>query len=398
MTDSIQNQAKKIQERLVEWRRHFHQHPEIGLEVPETAGFIQQELTKLGLEVRAGVGGHGVVATITGDKPGKCIAIRSDMDALPIREDTGLSFASQTEGRMHACGHDAHMAMALGAASLLSRNKGEIAGSVKFLFQPAEEGPGGAKPMIEDGALENPKVDAVIGLHTGSIWKDAEPGDVYVSRGPMMACLDRVDIKIKGKGGHGAMPHETVDAISIASQVLSNLQTIVSRETSPSDPAVITIGKMSGGVAFNVIAEEVVLEGTVRAMNQELREFLDERIEAIVKGITTASRGSYEYKYTYGYPPLVNDASFTEEFEKVAKEIVGPEKVKPIPVPTMGGEDMAYFLQAAPGTFFFLAGSNREKGQVYPHHHSKFDIDEDMLYLGPALFSAMAVRWLIDHA
>jgi len=358
--DSIKEKAKTLQNELVEWRRHFHRNPEVGLEVPETAAYVTNQLKKMGFQVRTGVGGHGVVGLLKGYLPGKTIAIRSDMDALPIKEETGLPFASEVEGMMHACGHDAHMAMALGSAKILSENRDKIRGNVKFLFQPAEEGPGGARPMIEGGALENPKVDAIIGLHTGSIWKGASPGDVYISYGPMMACMDRIDVTIKGKGGHGAMPHLTVDAISMASHVISALQTIISREINPINSAVITIGKIKGGSACNIIPEEVTFEGTVRAFTQEHREFLDKRIEEIIRGVTSAMRGGYEYLYPYGYPPLVNDPGFTEQFAEVAKEAIDPDKVKEIPEPSMVGEDMAYFLKEVPGTFFFLERENRD--------------------------------------
>lgn len=356
----IKERARKLQKELVEWRRHFHKNPEVGLEVPKTAAYLANQLKEMGLQVRTGVGGHGVVGVLKGDLSGKTIAVRSDMDALPIKEETGLPFASEVEGMMHACGHDAHMAMALGSAKILSENRDKIRGNVKFLFQPAEEGPGGARPMIEGGALENPKVDAIIGLHTGSIWKGASPGDVYISYGPMMACMDRIDVTIKGKGGHGAMPHLTVDAISMASHVISALQTIISREINPINSAVITIGKIKGGSACNIIPEEVTFEGTVRAFTQEHREFLDKRIEEIIRGVTSAMRGGYEYLYPYGYPPLVNDPGFTEQFAEVTKEAIDPDKVKEIPEPSMVGEDMAYFLKEVPGTFFFLERENRD--------------------------------------
>ena len=392
--EPIKKEARGIQKQLVKWRRYLHQHPETGAEVPETAAFVARRLRAMGLEVRTGVGGHGVVATLRGKKPGKTLAIRSDMDGLLVREETGLAFASKNEGRMHACGHDAHMAMTLGAAQVLSRHRGELSGNVKFLFQPAEEGPGGAKPMIRDGALKNPKVDAVIGMHIGSVWTEAKIGQVYVSHGPMLAAMDRIDVKIKGKGGHGAVPHRAVDPVSMACQVVTALQTIVSREVNPVEPAVVTIGKIAGGSAYNVIPGEVALEGTVRVLKQELREFLNRRIEGIIRGVTAAMRGEYEYRYTYGYPPVTNDARFTEEFAEVAREIVGPRNVKEIPEPSMCGEDMAYFLNAAPGTYFFLAGCNRRKGQVHPHHHSRFDVDEEVFWKGTALLSAMALRWL----
>jgi amidohydrolase len=392
--DNLKEEARKIHKQIVEWRRHLHQHPEVGLEVPETEKFVAERLREMGLEVRTGVGGHGVVAVLKGAKPGKTIAVRSDMDALDVKEETGLPFASKVEGKMHACGHDAHMAMALGAAKLLSVRSSELSGNVKFIFQPAEEGPGGAKPMIEDGALENPKVDAIIGLHTGCIWDFQKPGEVYVGYGSMMASLDRIDVTIKGKGAHGAMPQKSVDAVSVAAHAISTVQTVVSREISPLDPAVVTIGKIHGGTAYNIIAEEVSFEGTVRSLKQDVREFLDKRIGEIIKGVASSMRAEAKYTYTYGYPPLVNDADFTKRFAEVAQEVVGPELVKEIAEPTMGGEDMAYFLNEVPGTFFFLAGSKEVDGQVYPHHNSKFDIDEDILWEGALLESAAVIDYL----
>lgn len=394
--DDLKKGAEKLQEKLVEWRRHFHQNPEIGLEVPETESFVAERLREMGLEVRTGVGGHGVVAVLKGTKPGPVIAIRSDMDALNVKEETGLPFASKREGKMHACGHDAHMAMALGAAKLLSENTSELSGSVKFLFQPAEEGPGGAKPMIKDGALESPKVDAVIGLHTGGIWDFQKTGEVYVSYGRMMACLDRIDVTIRGKGAHGAMPHKSVDAVSAASHAISTVQTVVSREVSPLDSAVVTVGKIQGGTAYNIIAQEVSFEGTVRALKNEMRECLDRRIGGIIRGVASGMRAEVNYLYSYGYPPLSNDAEFTKRFAEVAKEAVGEDLVKEIPEPTMVGEDMAYFLNQVPGTFFFLAGSREVDGQIHPHHNSKFDIDENILWEGSLLESAAAIDYLSD--
>ncbi len=267
------------------------------------------------------MGGHGVVALLRGKRPGKTIAIRADMDALPISEETGLPFSSKIEGRMHACGHDAHMAMALGAAKLLSRHRGELAGNVKFLFQPAEEGPGGAKPMIEDGALENPKVDAIIGLHTGCIWKSDKPGEVYVSHGPMMACLDRIDVTVKDKGG--TWRHAPSGCRCHCHCLLCDLYAspIIIRELRPVEPAVVNIGKIEGGTAYNIISSDVRFCGTVRALKQELRGFLNKRIYGIHKGIVQGMRGELEYLYTYGYPPLINDAEFTDRFARVAKRL-----------------------------------------------------------------------------
>ncbi len=392
--DILKERAKNLQGQLVEWRRHFHQYPEVGLELPETEKFVAERLREMGLEVRTGVGGHGVVAVLKGSKPGPTIAIRADMDALNIKEEAGLPFASKIEGRMHACGHDAHMAIALGAAKLLSKITSEVAGNIKFIFQPAEEGPGGAKPMIEDGALENPKVDAIIGLHIGCLWDYGKTGEVYVSYGPMMACLDRIDVTIEGKGAHGAMPHKSVDSISVASHAISAVQTVVSREVDPLEPVVVTIGKIQGGTAYNIISQEVAFEGTVRALKQDVRELLDERIGGIIKGVASGMRAEVEYTYTYGYPPLANDPDLTKRFAEVASEAVGKDMVKEIPKPSMVGEDMAYFLKEVPGTFFFLAGCKDVNGKVYPHHNSKFDIDENVLWEGTLLLSAMAMDYL----
>jgi amidohydrolase len=386
--------AREIQPQLIAWRRDLHQMPEPGLATPDTAAYVAEQLRRLGLEVRTGVGGHGVVALLKGGKPGKTLAIRSDMDALLVAEDTGLPFASKRPGKMHACGHDAHMAMTLGAAALLAQRRADIAGAVKFIFQPGEEGPGGAKPMIDDGCLDSPKVDGIIGLHIGNIWPSVPLGHVGVKPGAMMACLDRIDVTIKGKGGHGAMPQHTVDAISIACHAVSTLQTVVAREVNPCESAVVTIGKLTGGSAYNVITGEVVMEGTCRAFRQELREFLNQRIGSILRGVAEGMRGTVEYKYTYGYPPTCNDPAFTGEFAAVARDVLGAEKVVELSEPTMGGEDFAYYLQRVPGTFFFLAGCNAAKGQTVSHHHPKFTIDEDVLWEGTALFTAFAMKWL----
>ena len=386
--ETVQKEARALQEEIVAWRRHIHQYPELGTETQETAAFVAKHLEEWGLSVRRGVGGHGVVAVLEGKKPGKTKAVRADMDALPVEEKTGLPFASKIQGRMHACGHDAHTAMALGAAKLLSRHRKELCGNVKFLFQPAEENVGGAKPMIDDGALENPKVDEIVGLHTGCIWPSEKVGEVFVSYGPMMASVDSINVTVKGYGGHGAMPHQAVDAVLIASHAVVALQSIISREISPTASCVITIGKIEGGTAPNVVAEEVRFSGTIRALRQEHREFLDMRIREILEGLVRGMRGDLEYSYIYGYPPVINDFGVTEEFVNVARQVVGVENVKEIPEPVLGAEDMAYFLNEVKGTFFFLSGCNPEKGQIYPHHNSKFDIDEDVLYVGTALLSA----------
>jgi len=385
--------AQKMQEQLISWRRYLHQIPEVGLKLPKTSAYVAEKLSEMGIEYQENIGVSGIIGLIKGKEDGKTVAIRADMDGLAIVEETGLPFAS-TNGNMHACGHDAHTAMLLGAAKILNENKDKLKGNIKLIFQAGEEGPGGAKPMIDDGVMENPKVDAILGLHIGTIFKEIDTGGVGVAYGNLMACLDRFEIKVIGKGCHGAMPDTGVDPIVISAGVINALQTIVSREVKPTEPAVITIGQINGGRSYNIIPDSVEIVGTARATSQAVRKKIASRMEEIVANITKGMRGDYEFTYTYGYPPLVNDVEFTKEFVKTAKKIVGEEKIVEIVNPTMGGEDMAYFLEKTPGTFFFLGGGNRDKGIIAPHHNSKFDIDEDVLWKGTALLSQGAVDWL----
>lgn len=393
--------ARDIQDQLVAWRRHFHENPEVGTETPETAAYVAGILTDLAFEVRTGVGGHGVVGVLRGGTAGAAgagvtFAIRSDMDALNISEDTGLPFASNRPGKMHACGHDAHMAMALGAATVLSRIRESLPGNVKFIFQPAEEGPGGAKAMLEDGALEEPKVDAIVGLHIGCLW-DVPSGSVGVMPGPMMAAMDRFEIVVKGKGGHAAMPHQAVDSVVVGSHVVTALQTVVSRKVSPLAPAVVTVGRFQAGTAHNIIAATAALEGTARCLNEDLRGKMPGYIEQVAKGVCQGLGADCDVTYYLGYPVVVNDPEFTAFFEGVAREVLGEDRVTRLSEPTMGGEDMAFYLQKVPGTFFFL-GSTPSSGQIFPHHNPRFDIDEATLPVGATLLAETAKRWLADQA
>ncbi|WP_313233454.1 M20 metallopeptidase family protein [Tissierella praeacuta] len=376
--------AKRVEESIINWRRDLHQIPEIGLNLEQTSQYVIKQLEEMGIEYRKNIGVSGIVGLIKGDKPGRTIALRADMDALPIKEETGLPFASKN-GNMHACGHDAHTAILLGAAKVLNENKDKIKGNVKLIFQPAEEGPGGAKPMIEDGALKEPKVDAIMGLHVGNLTENSKEGSIMVSYNNMMACLDRFKLKLIGKGCHGAYPETGVDPIAMAGYFISNVQSIISRELSPTDPAVVTIGKVNGGFAYNIIPDSVELEGTVRAVDQKVRENIAKRIEDFAKGISETMRGTYEYEYVFGYPPLVNDKEFTKDFIESAKKIIPEEDIVEMKKPAMGGEDMAYFLNEAPGTFFFMSTPRAVNGEYYPHHNSKFDINEEVLWKGAAL-------------
>jgi amidohydrolase len=390
---SINEYSKLIENEIIYWRRELHKIPELNNELPKTVKYILNQLEKMGIEAKK-LSSSGIVGLIRGNKPGKTIAIRADMDGLPIKEDTGLFFAS-TNDNMHACGHDAHVAMLLGAAKILKRYEENISGNVKLLFQPAEEKDGGAKPMIEEGVMENPHVDAVFGQHTGNLFKDIKNGQIGICHGNMMASQDHFIIKIKGKGSHGAYPASGVDPIAISANVITALQTLVSRETNGTDSAVLTIGRINGGKTYNIIPSEVEIEGTVRTLNKKNRVKYEKRIKEIVEGITMTMRGSCEIEYVHGYPPVINNIEFTDFLTKSAAKVVGEKNVVEIKAPSMGSEDMAYFLEKVPGTYFFLASI--PKGIVYPHHNSKFDIDESVLWKGTAVLAQTAIDWLKYH-
>lgn len=390
---SISEEARNILDRVIGWRRYIHERPEIGLETVNTEKYIIQELQKIGIkDIRDAIGGHGISAVITGAMPGKVLALRADCDALPIEEETALPFAS-TNGNMHACGHDAHTAMLLGAAELIFKHRDELKGMVKLVFQPAEEQVIGAKAMIDDGLLEDLEIDEMLGVHTGLLWKEFQPGELGIKYGSMMASLDRFKITLKGKGGHGAIPHMTVDPISMAGQLIVKLQTIVSREKDPLKGAVMSIGRIQGGTAFNIIPGECILEGTVRTLDPETRILMEERITEISKATASSMRGEADIEYIPGPPPLINDTQVLQRVQTVAENILGKEKVREIQEPSLGSEDFAYFLEKVPGAFIFHSGCNAAKGQTYPHHNSRFDIDEETLWVGPALFAEYALTW-----
>src|SRR6056297_56945 len=390
---SVQDEAKKIADNVIKWRRTIHANPELGLETPETEKFIAEALAEIGVEdIKTGVGGHGVVAYIEGKKKGKTLALRADCDALPVREETGLPFAS-TNGNMHACGHDAHTAMLLGAARILQDGRDELAGRVQLIFQPAEEIIKRATAMLDDGLFRENRPDAIIGLHTGLIFEGVKTGQIGYKVGPMMASVDRFKIILRGRGSHGAYPHLGVDPISIAGQLIVELQTILSREKDPLQPAVVTIGKIQGGTAFNIIPGECSLEGTVRTLNPEVRAFVEKRIREISESLAESMRGTAEVDYQNGPPSLINDDEINRKAVKIAKDLFGEDGVGEVSTPVLGGEDFAYYLDEVPGAFLFHAGSNPEKGQTYPHHNSRFDIDEDTLWRGAAFLAGFAMRW-----
>ncbi len=373
-------------------RRHLHQHPELGFQEVETARFVEERLRAIGIqEVQTGIATTGLTGLIRGGKgPGKVVLLRADMDALPIHEQNDVEYKSLHDGVMHACGHDAHTAMLMGIARVLHDRRDEFAGTVKVLFQPAEEGGGGARVMIEEGVLDAPNVDAVFGMHMA---QETPVGKVAVRPGPAMAAADRFTIVIKGKGGHGAAPHLTVDPIAIGAQIVVALQTIVAREIDPIQPAVVTVGAFLAGEAANVIPDTAELRGTVRSFDPDVRTQLQERITALVQGIATAMRAEAEVRYNPGYPPTVNEPEMTALVREVAIGVVGEENVIEEPV-KMGAEDFSYFLEARPGSFFFVGTRNPDKGFVWGHHHPRFDIDEEGMGYGMETMIQTVLRYL----
>ena len=378
---------------LVNIRRHLHENPELGFEEVATAQYIADYLAGLGLEVTRQVAKTGVVALIRGAWPGKTVAIRADMDALPIQELNEVPYKSKHPGKMHACGHDAHVAAAIGAARILWELRDQINGNVKFIFQPAEEAPGGAEPMIAAGVLENPTVDAIIGGH---VWGGLESGIIEVMSGPTMASSDIIRLKIIGKGGHAAQPHTTIDPIVIASEIVGALQKLVSRQTDPFESVVISICSFHAGDVFNVIPHSAYLEGAVRTLNNELRQELPQKIEKIIKGITEPYGATYELDYYLGYPVTVNDPGVTETVRRAAISVLGADKVRVAARASMGGEDYAYFLNKVPGTYIRIGTRNPEKGICQEMHHPRFDIDEAVLELIPVVYAQAAFDLLAE--
>ncbi|MEX0975290.1 MAG: amidohydrolase [Bacillota bacterium] len=390
--------AKAIENDIISLRREIHMHPELGLETPHTSALVAKVLRDLGIEVREHVGGHGVVGLLRGEGPGHglgdglTIALRADMDALPITEETGKEYCSKIPGLMHACGHDAHTAILLGTAKVLSDMRKEFAGNVKFIFQPGEEGAGGARPMIKDGCLENPRPDMILGAHVGSLWSVGS-GQIGVRRGPLMAATDRFTVTVRGKGGHGAAPHMSVDPVVIAAQIVVMLQTIVSREIDPLTPAVVTIGMIKAGTANNIIPETCEIRGTVRYLDRSFAKVIPQRIKEIAEGTAGAMRGQAVLEYFYGYPPVVNDPAATDFLANSAASVVGADNIRQVQ-PTMGGEDMSYYLEQVPGTFFGIGTATPGEGTDFPHHHPKFDVDEEVLHVGVAVFSQACLDFL----
>ncbi len=386
ITENLQN--------ILTHRRWLHAHPELSGNEINTSAYIADALREMGLNPIENLGGYGVAAIIQGSKHGKCVGLRADMDALPLEEQTGLPFSSVNHGVMHACGHDCHTAILLGAAYVLNQLKDRFNGAVKLIFQPSEENPmdSGAQKMIQDGVLLHPKVDAVFGLH---LWPQYSCGQIAIRNGAMMAASDRIFITVKGKNSHASTPEQGQDAIVMAANLISQLQGVVSRQISPLDSAVITIGKINGGQRYNIIADEVRLEGTCRYLNPELSEFLPKKIEQLVRGVTDAMGGEYEYSYIKGYLPTVNDPSLFTIVRNSAEDVLGSKGVIVPENSAMASEDFSYYCREVPSAFFWLGCSNaNEMHSSVPLHHSSFNPTEDALPIGVEIMVKSALKYL----
>ena len=390
MLDKIRDMSVAIKNETVAHRRHFHMHPEIAWQETDTTKKVAKELRKLGCDIlQTGFGGTecGLVAEVRGEKPGRCIALRADMDALPMDEENDVPYKSTVPGVMHACGHDAHTAMLLGAAKILSEIRPRLSGTVRFLFQPAEESglKSGAKAMVEEGALEG--VDEVAGLH---VWAQEPTGSVLYRSGPVMAAADGWYLIIKGKGGHGSTPELAVDPTITAANIVLNLQAVVGREVSAKETVVVSTGILKAGeTAFNIIPDTATMNGTVRSFSPAVQDHGEEAIRRVIAGACQIGRCEYSLDYKRFIPATINDPAVTEEARKVFEALAGTKNVQEMGL-IMGSEDFSYFQQKVPGTFFFLGSGNPAKGTDNAHHHPKFNVDEDALPLGTACLAGFA--------
>ena len=386
----VKRLGEKYLQHMINLRETIHMYPEDGFSEFTTSKIIIEELEKLGIKVQKNVAKTGVVGLIEGKYPGKTVLLRADMDALKIQEQADVEYKSKIDGMMHACGHDGHVAGLLGAAMILNELKDNLHGNVKLVFQPAEERDGGALPMIEEGVLENPKVDAAFAAH---LWGYLNEGEVHLKEGPMMASPDIFNINVIGKGGHGAVPQESIDPIVITCQIVNSLQTIVSRKINPLDPVVITCGRIQGGDCHNVIPNEVELEGTIRTFNEETRNWVPKVMEDLIRGITTSQGAAYEFKYEPKYPALINDKYMTSFAKESLKKVDGEENVFDLKEPNMGGEDFAYFAQKVPSAFIFVGIANNKSEPVI-HHNPYFKWDSKNVGILAQSLSQIAIDYL----
>lgn len=393
--ERINGLVDKYQAKVEEYWHWLHAHPELSGQEEKSAEYIAAALREMGLEPIERIGGYGVVALIEGAKPGKCVGLRADFDALPVIELTGSEYASQNPGVCHACGHDAHAAMLLGAAHILNEMKDELSGTVKLIFQPSEENPdiSGARAMIADGVLENPKVDAVIGQHVNP---NIPTGNIKLGAGVRTAALDQFSITIYGKGAHASSPHKSVDAIVVGAQVIIALQSIVSRNVNPLDSAVLGIGKLNAGTVENVVASTCTMSGTCRNLSSQVRDEIIIKMESIIKGIAEGMGASYEFNYIKGYPPVVNDVAMNDIINDAAVEILGKEHVGAIETPALGGEDFAFYCEKVPGLIYRL-GCAKEGAEFWPVHNGHFYPDEKALPVGVKVMVASALKFLAQE-
>lgn len=389
------SEAASLQNQVVEYRRFIHQHPELSKNEFQTAELVSGVLQELGMEVRRNVGAPypGVVGLLRGANSGPTVALRADMDALPITEQVDTPFKSQEAGKMHACGHDAHVAIALGAAHLLAAHRNELHGNVQFIFQPNEEVEGGAVPMIRDGALDN--VDTIFGLHVDP---EYQSGDIVLGYNTVMAASDRLTIRILGKGTHGAYPHRGIDAIAVAGHFLCAVQNLVSRETDPLDSAVITFGAINGGTVGNIVCDSVELKGILRTLNPKTRERMIHRIEEVLSGVCQAFACTYEFTRAKSHTATINNNELVDFAKKIGTDLFTSKRVLPLPGSRMGVEDFSFYLERVPGVFWFLGIGNPKKNSQYPWHSPMFSIDEDALASGVAMQSALVYNYLKTYA
>ncbi len=385
----LKERSAGLAERLVGWRRELHRHPELGFEEHRTAAFVASRLEELRVEFRSGVAQTGVLAVLRAKTRGRpAVLLRADMDALPISEVPGREYGSTVDGRMHACGHDGHVAMLLGAVTLLAERRHELAQDVVFCFQPGEEGLGGAERMIAEGALDWVEVGSVYALH---LWSPFPAGTIQVREGPIMAAADEFAARFVGRGGHGAQPHAAIDPIVAAAQAVLALQSIVSRSVDPLEAAVVTVGSLCAGSAPNVIPAEARLSGTLRSFTDAVREILRSRLREVLEGTARAGGCRVDLDLRPGYPPTVNDATAVATVRRVAREIVVGENIRE-PAPLMAAEDFAYFLRKRPGAFILIGAGNAARGITAPHHSPEFDIDESVLPHGAELLARLALE------
>ncbi len=384
-------EVEALREQLVVWRRDFHMHPELGLQEHRSAGIVADTLRELGYQVQTGIAETGVVGLLEGKQPGPVVMVRVDMDALPVTEENETEYVSQNPGLMHACGHDAHIAIGLAVATLMAQRRDEMAGTLKLVFQPGEEGMNGAGLMVQEGVLENPRPDVFLATH---VWNDKPVGTIDVTPGGVMAAADKWTCIMRGKGGHGASPHQTVDPIVASAQIVTALQTIVSRNVSPLETAVVTVGMVHGGDAFNIIPSQVELTGTIRTYSPWIREMVWQRMREVIEGVATACGAEAELEIDALTPAVLNDGKVVEVVRAAAEAVVGPENVFS-GERTMGSEDAAYFMEDVPGCYFFVGSANAERGLDAPHHNPRFDIDEGALPLAVATLMHALAHYLL---